>query len=171
MTDTIKKLRRSLDGLALMTEILRNSTCQIFQKDVPCASNEVVKAINSITLCKMWLGKVLKEMGIANPYPESKNHHSQVIEKTADTKEDGEVSYLLPENFYEMTPTYQCKWLRAELESIENEIRKLYMDPITTDLWVKDAYINSLRYSSEAGMWLGMELSNIRNKQAVSEAH
>jgi hypothetical protein len=204
MIESIKKTRRTLDGLASLTEILRsnhtlimidkpfvvgtysspdgnnNHSAQVVEKvpaAVPCASQEVIDAIKAITMSKMYLGKCLKELGNANPYPTSKDPSSQTIEKTADVSSDGDVSYLLPGGFYEMTPTSQCKWLRASLEEEENRMKEMYdaychSNVIEEPLFWLMIYIRKAILSCiEAGLWLGMELSNIRNKEVQSEAH
>ena len=67
-----KTLRRELD-----------ETLQIL-KQAPRRSRERSIAITKIQEAIMWLGMDLKLLGSADPYPESMNPDSPVIEPTAD---------------------------------------------------------------------------------------
>lgn len=244
MIEKIKEIRVQLDGLTQLTENLKPfeslSKEQLMLLDVNRfqRSNQIIEVIKALQLSKMWLGKVLKELGTANPYPESKNPikyrttqimvstHGEIpigtesvkvegnevtfnlsgvnvifdiknnsywleiipnekIEPTADTNSgarryvSGESSdiEIYMENgsknrWNSLNHIQKVKWLRAEIEKVETEIKKLQLDlkiHFTVesvnykDSWINQYVINSMNYCIEAGMWLGMELSRIRD--------
>ncbi len=122
----------------------------------------IKKSFDSIQLSKMWLGKVLKEIGTVNPYPESKNPESDKIEPTADVAKNLTVD--VNGGWEEMTHIQRVKWLRNELEKVEiyldiNKYPHFLPNPCNGGLiaW-SNAYVHCL----EAGMWLGMELGRIK---------
>ncbi len=127
------------------------------------------KAVDSLNLSKMWLGKVLKELGTVNPYPKSKDPNSNKIEPTAD---QGILYGMITEvQWKEFNHIQKVKWLRAEIEKVEREIKKLELDlkiKFTVesvnykDSWINQHTINSRDYCIEAGMHLGMELGRIK---------
>lgn len=67
----VKALRRDLDGQLQRIKSLPQS-------------RETSLAITKMQECIMWLGMCLKAIGEADPYPESRNPESQIIEPTAD---------------------------------------------------------------------------------------
>lgn len=83
-----KQFRQDLDGVLQRLKKATDHT------DMPSAnispdlgarsSRERSLAIVKIQEAIMWLGMDLKDLGTANPYPESYNPKSQVIEPTAD---------------------------------------------------------------------------------------
>ena len=96
MITKIKELRVKLDGLTQLTKSLD----PLDTNNQPVhRTREISLTITSLELSKMFLGKVLKELGNANPYPESKNPLNEKIEPAADKF----VSDANFENFYEMT--------------------------------------------------------------------
>ncbi len=66
-----KRYRKSIDDILQLV------------KELP-ASRERSLTITKLQEGIMWLGMDLKRLGEANPYPESKNEASLVIEATAD---------------------------------------------------------------------------------------
>lgn len=81
-----KTHRKNLD--AILQEIRRDSdkdfTGERSPDHVVRSSRERSQAITKIQEGIMWLGMDLKALGAPNPYPESKNPESMVIEPTAD---------------------------------------------------------------------------------------
>ncbi len=67
----VKSLRQGLDGQLQKL------------KELP-STREVSLSITKIQEGIMWLGMELKRLGEANPYPDSYNPESPVIDKTAD---------------------------------------------------------------------------------------
>ncbi len=61
-----------------------------------------------------------------------------------------------------MTHVQKVKWLRANIEEVEKELKKLckveYRLPI-------NSIHNSITHNIEAGMWLGQELGRIRDEK------
>jgi hypothetical protein len=136
-------------------------------------SREIALAITSFELSKMWLGKVLKQAGNPNPYPESRNPENEKIEKTADTSGPER-----PPEFYEFNQIQRVKWLRAQIEKVEEKIDNLsdfcfsltpnvvnhFDKPVKT---MRRSFFASYDKCVEAGMWLGMELGRINNEQGT----
>lgn len=83
-----KRYRRDLDGV--LQHLKTDSTATPADGQYVRSSRERSIAITKIQEAIMWLGMDLKAMreggmeGCADPYPESKNPESGVIEKTAD---------------------------------------------------------------------------------------
>lgn len=124
------------------------------------SGREISLSITSLELSKMWLGRVLKEMGNTNPYPESRNVQNEKIEPTTDTF-TSEFNYS---EFVSFSHIQKIKWLRAEIEKIENEISDIN---ISIGNRIDSSFIacqNSFDKCIEAGMWLGMELGRINNE-------
>ena len=162
METKIKELRVSLDGLTQLVKTLE-------------VSRERSLTITSLELSKMWLGKVLKELGTTNPYPESKNPANEKIEPTADSH-PGLVHSSINITEYqwkEFTHIQRVKFLRAEVEKVEKDLESL-RDSVDihkeilnnySSKWKLAFLYNSFENCIEAGMWLGMELGAIRDKE------
>ena len=145
MEQIIKKIRQELDGLAKVTASLP-------------PTREVSLAKTSFEISKMMLGKVLSEIGAANPYPESKNPGSQTIEPTADSI----TPFLLnPEH----THISHVKEIRQHADRLCNEMWDLITPSVPGTgiekffLFRGEAFIEC----QKAMMWLGMELGRIRD--------
>jgi hypothetical protein len=141
MIQEIKLLRVQLDELTKLTQQLDKS-------------REVSLAITKLQESKMWLGKVLKEIGASNPYPDSKNPANEKIEPTADTAgviQGFDMGY---------SHIQRVKYLREKLEYLESKYRILAPDNYNKILeyYLSESYKDLLM----GGMWLGMELSNHR---------
>lgn len=146
--ETIKDIRIELDGISSLIKNLPDSEF-------------TSKALTASQLSKMWLGKTLKELGNKNPYPESKNPESTRIEPTADKAEYGHVEDCFKDQSF--NDIQKVKWIRAELERIENKIFELKsLSPVTYRFNIYST--NSFNQCVEAGMWLGMELGRIREE-------
>ncbi len=150
MENKIKDTRRRLDGIAILIKYIDKS-------------RENSLAITSLELSKMWLGKVLKELGTANPYPESKNPENQKIEPTADIMTE---AYGFPDGFSHIQ---KVKWLRGEIEITENELNKIREQRDSSNnlftYWSDYYFKTSIEKCIESGMWLGMELGRIRDTE------
>ncbi len=123
-------------------------------------SEEIEDAVKSLKLSKMWLGKILKELGIANPYPQSKNPANEKIEPTADVAKN--LTIEVDGGWQELTHIQRVKYLRAEIERTENELKELSRPSYKLP---KESLYNSISSCIEAGMWLGMELGRIRDNE------
>ena len=73
---TTKEMRRDLD--VILQKIKDNPRLRF------AASAGLTNAAHYTINAIMWLGMELKELGEANPYPESKNPDNTNVEKTAD---------------------------------------------------------------------------------------
>lgn len=191
MIDQIKTLRVKIDGLAQLTKELkpipRYPEIHVVGEEpwyyIP--SNEINKTYDSLILAKAWLGKVLGELGTESPYKSGYKTVSD-IEPTADIAE-------LIENDFIQYPTEQNKkgsvfidkpridleftseewqtkshiekvdWLRTEIESIINEIKKLDKSCAPSREFAI-ARTNTFTHLSEARFWLGFELQRIKKQ-------
>lgn len=124
------------------------------------------RATQNLELSKMWLGKVLKELGNSNPYPESKNPGSDKIEPTADVADLSDY-YVNPPSYEHLTHIQKVKWLRAEIEKVEIQLKKLLEIGVQYPkyFWYGEHLKDSTKNCMEAGMWLGMELGRIRDSE------
>jgi hypothetical protein len=175
MIDKVKELRVKLDGLTQLTRDLR----PVFNRTGPLVvggksnghysnTREISLAITSLELSKMWLGKCLKEMGNANPYPESKNPSNEKIEPTADTDDklnwvnDEWTKQCLPNT--NLTHIQKVKWLRSELETVETILRfNIAAELPGMTVIGHRGFEESILECIKAGMWLGMELGRVRD--------
>jgi len=132
---------------------------------------ELALAITSLQRSRMFLGKVIEELFPGNdPYPESTNPESVVIEPRADTEQ-----YTYPPIDPLMTRIGRIKLLRKYIEELVEDIKNHNLvAPNFTDL-VSDNelagvfYTTSLISLAEAKMWLGEELGNIRDRSSGPE--
>jgi hypothetical protein len=163
MEQAIKQIRVDLDGLFKITATLK-------------PSREVALAKTHFEESKMSLGKVLAYLGAANPYPESKNPDSKVIEKTADTEERG---------FFFKDPTDHIgnvKSVRKDADDLSKKIadaRFEFIDKPLSETERTEAPKEFMRKKLEAQdffkeswmdvqkgmMWLGMELGRIKAEE------
>ena len=121
----------------------------------------VALSITAFQASKMMLGKVLQHVGEANPYPESKNPGSPVIEKTADQGNPGQLDPNLD-------VIGNIKAIRNTADQLSNS---LWESPILkgpnssadykAGLFRQEAWMRL----QEGMMWLGMELGRIRDEQ------
>lgn len=119
---------------------------------------ETTLAKRALQNSKMFLGKALQMLGEPNPYPNSRNPDSPVIEKTADTA-------IAP-----LQKTWEAKGY-DRIACIKHLRRQL--EPLVERLWSKAAdfpeqNLRTYVYATEAAiyadkgmMWLGMELGRI----------
>lgn len=241
MENKIKEIRVTLDGLANLCESLKpirgqsivighigthNEFGTIMEN-----SREIQQSVDSLIMSKCWLGKVLKELGTINPYPESKSFiryktiqeiyldinpkvtipigtlskkvltntfgksivfegfeeyflpiseetkHlyeiviNETIEPTADVSGvdntfgiDGIDSY----NYDQLTHIQKLKWLRAEIEKVEIELKNMNVLIENTnqiEFWLVEHLEDSIKECIKAGMFLGLELSRIRETE------
>jgi len=132
---------------------------------------ELALAITSLQRSRMFLGKVIEELFPGNdPYPESINPESDVIEPRADAEQ-----YTYPPIDPLMTRIGRIKLLRKYIEELVEDIKNHNLvAPNFTDL-VSDNelagvfYTTSLISLAEAKMWLGEELGNIRDRSSGPE--
>lgn len=153
MVEKVKEIRVSIDGLIPVVKDGLEKWC-----------SETEHAIKSLSLAKMWLGKALGELGESNPYPESSNPQSDKIEPSADVAEQ-----KLVFDDIDMTNTVAlAKKVRSEIKRLENDLCSYFSANITaTDLGV---FVNQSRLSLiEANMWIGMKLSDFRNRKEDQE--
>lgn len=198
----IKELRTTLDGLTQLTQELGFYT------------EPIMSSIKSLKLSKMWLGKVLGELGTTNPYPESKAivtytvletfeyFTNIVLEKGLTTnKEDsnGNPLFVLSngtECSIHRYSNYRDKVSKTSNEKIESPTDTKPIEQAVREgmlFWSELSYIQKIKYIrieidkclikyktivpnglniytymnpithiEEAGMWLGYELSRIK---------
>lgn len=148
MENKLREIRVKLDLISKLTNTLGKS-------------REISISYTSIQNSKLWLGKVLREMEIPNPYPESRNSTSKVIEPAADTA--GEIHTV---GYEELDEIGKTKELRNLLKQVEETIYDIKDHELPTKLsheFKFQSYIECMK----AGMWLGMHLGVIRDRQII----
>lgn len=153
MVEKVKAIRVSIDGLI-----------PVVKDNLERWSAETEYSIKSLNLAKMWLGKALGSLGESNPYPESSNPQSEKIEPTADVAEK-----KIEFDDIDMTNIVAvAKKVRSEIKMLENDLSQLFAVNITsTDL---GTFVNQSRLSLiEANMWIGMKLSDFRERKVAHE--
>lgn len=170
--EKVRNLRLQLDGMWRLTEsLLMHSSGPVHYARY---------ARESLLLSKLWLGKLMKGMGVASPYPESRNPESLHIEPMADTITVTEViNNMLMDGFDWKAATMvgKVKFMRAEIEKVEKQL-PLLIDIINfnqnniesanfgrTNEEMMMGIRCSKQYLIEAGMWFGMQLSAIRDRE------
>jgi len=125
------------------------------------ADGQIRSAWYQMEMARMWLGKAIAMINPAsNPYPQSMNPNSKVIEKTADTFE-GEVSM---KGYNEVGAV---KKLRADIEGICKAIQNdgtLFPDM----RWYQSAIETAWVYACNAKLSLGKALEAFGPTQAVA---
>lgn len=157
MINKIKETRQVLDGLSNGVRELKSSA-------------HVTLSMRNLQLAKMWLGKCLKELAVANPYPESRNPENNIIEPTQDT---GLYHFKTERD----NPIGRVKEMRAAIESACNTQKEILdaedADKKNVDDLPDEFFYMYLRESilesEKAGMWLGMELSDMRTTDALPQ--
>ncbi|MCC6865478.1 MAG: hypothetical protein IT280_04895 [Ignavibacteria bacterium] len=118
------------------------------------------KALNNLKLAKMWLGKVLGELGSLNPYPQSMNPKSSVIEAEADV-------YKGPLDIEYFTIPSGIKETRRLIEKLLPEYKNMVKEDAeyhpfnSVGMFLKESELRL----TEAKLWLGMELGEIRDEE------
>jgi len=123
-------------------------------------------AVTNIEAGCMWIGQVLKGLDTPNPYPESKNSRSSVVEPTADA------GAAVPASEDARTLVAFIKDARRDIdrfvEKLEEALPSVYnvtygnnrIHPSTECLHTAQNYL------TEAGMWLGKALSAVATMNA-----
>ena len=75
------------------------------------------QGVIKLQIARAWLGKHLQEIGFDNPYPESTNPESNVVEKTADTQ-NVPVRFYNEIQFTSYTHIQVVKFIRKVIEDI-----------------------------------------------------
>lgn len=153
-THMIKALRTNIDDIiyVLGTHVSIN--------------REISLVKTELQLGFMWLGYVLKELGAANPYPESFNVNSPQIEKHQQKSEDP--SYLL-NSMNTMDGTARVKYLRTRTNMFVNILEWIFshvhadikLAPKFSQLPVHPG-AEAVKHICNAQLWLGQQLNNIR---------
>ncbi len=153
-TQHVRAFRKDIDTLINSTQLLPPSREQALLK-------------TNLQRSKMWLGKVLQEIGTPNPYPTSEQPASPTIEPQA---EHSDINYESRWNGMDMTA--KVKDFRSLVGEVVDRMKGMVSGDgaIMTDqdeegfgfVYMMISYITSLTALDEAKMWLGMELDRIR---------
>ncbi len=122
-------------------------------------SREVSLAFTSLQKGKMWLGKVLGEIGTPNPYKNSSDPTNKIIDPQAEVAEEDyhfQPEWEQVEKVKEMRSIIEIPLSRVELEWTK-EINKLVPNR-KLSLYLEQSMIAL----NEARMWYGWELDRIR---------
>ena len=162
-----KNLVSDIRYLRLQVDHIYNS-CHLVNR-----SAEIVKAMNSLLIAKAWMGKMLQALGGTNPYSESHNPQSPVIEKATDETTSNMLSVFESENV--MTQTGRVKYLRSMISETMNTARIVISGKEGYNAEKKMKSFEAmypyfaLQHLEEAKMWLGWELGFIRKEIELQE--
>lgn len=148
----IHEVRLFVDGYIQATKLMEGS-------------REVSLCHTNLQRTKHWLGKCLGEIGTANPYPQSTDANSPVIEEQADRNTgDG-----MQARWTDYTQTAKAKDLRGLIaEEIVDKL-KGFMPHSEAFAWTPYSavyFLQAILAAEEAKMWLGWELDRIREQDA-----
>lgn len=155
--------------LRLQVDHIYNS-CHLVNK-----SAEIVKAMNNLLIAKAWMGKMLQALGGTNPYTESHNPQSPVIEKATDETTSNMLSVFESENV--MTQTGRVKYLRSMISETMSTARIVISGKEGYNAEKKMKSFEAmfpyfaLQHLEEAKMWLGWELNFIRKEIELKEQY
>ena len=163
--ETIEKIKAYRIKIDMLTNSIKTLT----------PSRPVSLAITDSERAKMWLGKVLGELGNPTPYPQSDTPESPVIEPqaehSAETVFNDSVQGHVP----------QVKFLRAEIDKLADSLLDTVSQELNQFAWLGfydtwDTVSNKLIEKkvnmffdasylalTESRMWLGMELDRVRS--------
>ena len=172
-TEELKEIPKDLASdiryLRLQVDHIYNS-CHLVNK-----SPEIVKAMDSLLIAKAWMGKMLQAIGEQNPYAESHNPQSPVIEKAADETTSNMLSVFESENV--MTQTGRVKYLRSMISETGSIARIVISGKEGYNVEKKMKSFEAmfpyfaLQHLQEAKMWLGWELGFIRKEIELKEQY
>lgn len=173
MIKKTKELRVQIDGLSQLVKGLKpmvgcgNPDC--IECDI---SYETNKSYDSLILAKGWLGKFLAELGAENPY-KSGYKTKEDIEPTADVSlpitlaKQLNTTKPIGSSVEEMNHIEKVDFLRTEIEKVIGEA-KILSDGTFEFKPSRESAIartNAYNHLCEAKMWLGFELSRIKEEQ------
>lgn len=177
MKDQIKNLRIRIDSIAQLTKELKPIILYEFSINrEEQNSKEIEKAVDSLYLAKSWLGKMLEELGIENPYGSGYKTKEDIV-PTQDVKYFASFDIL----FKDKNHIEKVDWLRTEIEALVKEVIDIftYLNPPVVNPMFPDvkhrvesfsreyniARTNSYNHLCEAKFWLGFELGRIRDNK------
>ena len=139
-------------------------------------SREVSLAYTNTQRSKAWLGKVLQTAGAENPYPQSSDPQSNVIEKQADVPEEELFKEYL--SGIDQNQTALVKAIRKIMQETIDTIKGAYHGHIEgrarmdcdSFFWSITYLVESILALEEARMWLGWELNRILQQILAEEA-
>jgi hypothetical protein len=128
-------------------------------------SKEINKAYDNLILAKVWLGKILGELGEDTPYKNDGNRKNiEDIEPVADVVVNGCSPFY---NYENATHIEKVDWLREEIKEIIEDIKVLSYKISGSLNRSRDMILsnnNVYQHLSEARFWLGWELSRIKQE-------
>lgn len=169
MQDQIKTLRVQCDGLAQLTKELK-PVSPIYYVDLFTNSKEIDKAVDSLYLAKAWLGKLLGELGTANPYSSGYKTKEDIVptQDVASERLSGIGFETENDKYLKLNHIEKVDWLRTEIQKLIPELEWGQEYP-SYEEWKKDekkilAVRESQKHLSEARFWLGFECERIKNE-------
>jgi hypothetical protein len=124
-------------------------------------TREIATAKTNLQRAQMFLGKMLGSIGEKTPYTESNNSDNEIIEEPVD-KAPGAIKY--PDGVD--TTIKKIKFIREEIEIVVQQINAtigMYDKVIDEyDILSASFLVTVMTALTEAEMWLGQELNNIK---------
>ncbi|HTB30806.1 MAG TPA: hypothetical protein VK808_02200 [Bacteroidia bacterium] len=157
MVRMIKGIRVSID------HVIKQATAGM------SPSRELSLVKTELQLASMWFGYALHELNMPNPYPESYNPSSPVIEKHADLAE--QPAYFQNE-ISSLDETGKIKFLRKFIKCLINgfdwivkyHIGMRRYKPMTVSGLLPPAGVTAVTHLFNGNLWLGQCLNNIRTE-------
>jgi hypothetical protein len=147
--DTIRSMRRRLN---------ENLTAVKALVVIGCGGIlELYKVYNELRLARMWMGKVLGELGTEYPYPNSTKPENDVIDRAADTGRTG----------VEVVPVLSIAWVKQERLEVQEYVNawSRFMEELYVDIDTKPMMFmcveQTLVHLMTAKMWLGVVLEEL----------
>lgn len=126
-------------------------------------SEQVQDSTKSCLMAKNWMGKMLQAIGTANPYPNSHDPKSPVIEKQAE--HDNKNFFNDWSNADINTQTGRVKFLRSAIQEVHNTFRGIVNGKYNSEKsympYEASFPMLVLTHLDEAKMWLDWELDPI----------
>lgn len=136
---------------------------------VPFSSAELSWTKYNLTAAKMWLGKVMQELGEENPYKNSMNTENNIIDEQTDratdvcfTKEQYEAGHI---SMVKTMRVYIKEWTAVFESLVSGE--ETYQELVGMSHFGFGYFQQSMLSFIEAGMWLGCELHEISEREKL----
>jgi len=160
----LRALRVKIDSLRLTID----DRCNLIAKSsgIGAVARYMKLAITNIEAGCIWLGQVLKGLDTPNPYPESKNSKSAVIEPTADA------GAVIPATEDGRTLVAFLKDMRRDIDRLVEKLEETLPTVYNVTYGVNrihpstECLHTAQNYLTEAGMWLGKALSAVATMNA-----
>lgn len=165
--ETLTALRLQLNELERMIAFQLKSRVEVNVASIEAAAANIpplsprpvtTLAFRSVQMAFMWLGKAKGAMGSANPYPQSTDASSAVIEPPQDQSENSIEMVFDDEVVF-------AKTARKQLSDVEHVLVNSVLEQHASHRGYQFAVTNALTFVCNAKMYLGLVLNEIKKEQ------